>query len=309
MQKICSNCGFKNPLDRMYCQNCRILMRYITSYDLTTEELITDDDKQAVEDLKSIDSVIELIYKTIVEPRLKNVAAKMSMTGEYNPKIESLASDCADILSLESLPIVNVSNVGQSIAMTTGTESDAKIIIESSIVPRLSEKELKALIGHEMGHIKSHHLKYHAVAEQLERGIAFSGSIIGMNLISMPVRMALLSWHRESEISADRASLIVSGELTSAISMFEKILGKNVQTIDSDSTFSSIFEVMQTHPNHSKRIKALQEFSISENYNEIKKKLKRRKTFEKAFIETCRFCQSPKQIEDTFCPQCGKSLI
>jgi Zn-dependent protease with chaperone function len=284
-------------------------MRYITSYDFTTEELITDGDKQAVEDLKSINSVIEIIYKTIVEPRLKNVAAKISITGEYNPKIESLASDCADILSLERLPIVNVSNVGQSIAMTTGTESDATIIIESSIIPRLSDQELKALIGHEMGHIKSHHLKYHAVAEQLERGIVFSESIIGMNLISMPVRMALMSWHRESEISADRASLIVSGELSSAISMFMKILGKNVQTIDSDSTFSSIFEVMQTHPNHLKRIKALQEFSISENYNEIKKKLKRRKTFEKAFIENCRFCGSPKQIEDTFCPNCGKSLI
>ena len=284
-------------------------MRYITSYDLTTEELITDGDKQAVEDLKSIDSVLELIYNTIIEPRLRNIAAKMSMKGEYDSKIESLASDCADILSLERLPIVNVSNVGQSIAMTTGTESDAKIIIESSVIPRLSEKELKALIGHEMGHIKSHHLKYHAVAEQLERGIAFSGSILGMNLITMPVRMALMSWHRESEISADRASLIVTGDLSSTISMFVKILGKNVQKIDSDSAFSSIFEVMQTHPNHSKRIKALQEFSISENYNEIKKKLKRRKIFEKAFIETCRFCGSPKQIEDIFCPQCEKSLI
>ncbi len=160
-----------------------------------------------------------------------------------------------------------------------------------------------------MGHIKSRHLKYHAVAEQLERGIAFSGSIIGMNLISMPVRMALMSWHRESEISADRASLISAGELSSTISMFLKILGKNEQRIDSDSTISSIFEVMQTHPNHSKRIKALQDFSISENYNSIKKKLERRKTFENAFRDTCRFCGSSKEIEEIFCPSCGKSLI
>lgn len=309
MHKICKNCGFKNPSNRMFCQNCRIMMRYITSYDFTSEDIITDGDKQAVEDLKSINSVIELIYKTIVEPRLRNVAAKISMTGESNPEIESLVADCADVLSLERLPIVNVSNVGQSTAMTTGTELDAAIIIDSSIVPLLSDKELKALIGHEMGHIKSHHLKYHAVAEQLERGIAFSGSIIGMNLISMPVRMALMSWHRESEISADRASLLAAGELSSAMSMFVKILGKSGQRIDSDSTFSSIFEVMQTHPNHSKRIKALQEFSISEHYNENRKKLERRKIFEKAFVEICKFCGSSKQIEDTFCPSCGKSLI
>ena len=309
MHKICKNCGFKNPSNRMFCQNCRIMMRYITSYDFTSEDIITDGDKQAVEDLKSINFVIELIYKTIVEPRLRNVAAKISMTGESNPEIESLAADCADVLSLERLPIVNVSNVGQSTAMTTGTELDAAIIIDSSIVPLLSDKELKALIGHEMGHIKSHHLKYHAVAEQLERGIAFSGSIIGMNLISMPVRMALMSWHRDSEISADRASLLAAGELSSAMSMFVKILGKSGQRIDSDSTFSSIFEVMQTHPNHSKRIKALQEFSISEHYNENRKKLERRKIFEKAFVEICKFCGSSKQIEDTFCPSCGKSLI
>lgn len=309
MHKICKNCGFKNPSNRMFCQNCRIMMRYITSYDFTSEDIITDGDKQAVEDLKSIDSVIELIYKTVVEPRLRNAAAKISMTGESNPEIELLAADCADVLSLERLPIVNVSNVGQSTAMTTGTELDPAIIIDSSIVPLLLDKELKALIGHEMGHIKSHHLKYHAVAEQLERGIAFSGQIIGMNLISMPVRMALMSWHRESEISADRASLLAAGELSSAMSMFVKILGKSGQRLDSDSTFSSIFEVMQTHPNHSKRIKALQEFSISEHYNVIKKKLERRKIFEKAFIEICKFCGSSKQIEDTFCPSCGKSLI
>jgi hypothetical protein len=308
MHKICGNCGFENPLERMFCQNCRIMMRYITSYDFTAEDIITDGDKQAVEDLKTIDSVIELVYNTVVKPRLRNVAAKISMEGVSNPEIESLASDCADTLSLERLPIVNVSHVGQSTAMTTGTELDATIIIDSSIAPRLSDKELKALIGHEMGHIKSHHLKYHAVAEQLERGIALSGSIIGMNLISMPIRMALMSWHRESEISADRASLITAGELSSTISMFLKILGKNGQRIDSNSTFSSIFEVMQTHPNHSKRIKALQDFSISEHYNEIKKKLERRRTFEKAFIETCRFCGSPKQIEETFCPSCRKSL-
>ncbi len=309
MLKICGNCGFKNSSERMFCQNCRIMMRYITSYDFTADDIITDGDKQAVEDLKSIDSVIELIYKTVVEPRLRNVAAKISMSGEYNSKIESLAADCADTLSLERLPIVNVSDVGQSTAMTTGTELDAAIIIDTAIVPRLSDKELKALIGHEMGHIKSHHLKYHAVAEQLERGIAFSGSIIGMNLISMPVRMALMSWHRESEISADRASLLAAGELSSAVSMFVKILGKNGQRIDSNSPFSSIFEVMQTHPNHSKRIKALQEFSISAHYNNVKKKLERRRTFEKAFVENCRFCGSSKQIEETFCPSCRKSLI
>ena len=283
-------------------------MRYITIYDFTAEDIITHDDKQAVEDLKSIDSVIELVYKTVVEPRLRSISKKISMEGIFNPKIESLAADCADILSLERLPIVTISNVGKPTAMTTGTEIDATIVIDSKIVPRLSDKELKALIGHEMGHIKSRHLKYHAVAEQLERGIAFSGSIIGMNLISMPVRMALMSWHRASELSADRAGLISAGELSSTISMFLKILGENEQ-IDSNSTISSIFEVMQTHPNHSKRIKALQDFSISENYNSIKKKLERRKTFENAFRDTCRFCGSSKEIEEIFCPSCGKSLI
>ena len=309
MHKICGNCGFKNPSERMFCQNCRIMMRYITSYDFTEDDIITEGDKQAVEDLKSIDSVIELVYKTVVEPRLRNISAKISMEGVTNPEIESLAEDCADILSLERLPTVNVSNVGQSTAMTTGTELNATIVIDSSIIPRLSDKELKALIGHEMGHIKSHHLKYHAVAEQLERGIALSGSIIGMNLISMPVRMALMSWHRESEISADRASLVAAGELSSTISMFLKILGKNGQKIDSGSTISSLFEVLQTHPNHSKRIKALQDFSISKHYADIKKKLERRRAYEKAFIETCRFCRSSKQVEEIFCPSCGKSLI
>src|SRR4030042_5415710 len=107
MHKICKNCGFKNPLNRMCLNNCRIMMRYVTSYDFTTEDIITDGDKQAVEDLKSINSVIELIYKTVVEPRLRNVAAKLSIAGESNPEIESLAAVCADVLFLECLQIMN----------------------------------------------------------------------------------------------------------------------------------------------------------------------------------------------------------
>jgi hypothetical protein len=54
--------------------------------------------------------------------------------------------------------------------------------------------------GHEMGHIKSRHLLYHSLAETLAGGIGISASLIGpeINLISMPMRLALLAWQRES---------------------------------------------------------------------------------------------------------------
>ena len=277
---------------------------------MAVEDFVTDGDRKALAVLKATGPIPYLVNSLIVEPQLRRFNERLSrrnLSTGPNILVESVARDCANTLCLDFLPIVNVTDLGQENAFTTGTDSKATIFIGESLVDRLSIDELRALLGHEMGHIKSRHLVYHSIAEVLAQGMAFSSYAFGLGTISIPLRLALLAWQRESEFSADKASLIAAANFTPVASMFAKIVGID-EIINSDTTLSSILEGFQSHPNHLDRLRAVRKFAESEDYSQIIRKLNQRKMFEKAFGVTCNFCGASKQVEETFCPNCERSL-
>jgi len=304
----CRKCGFENRYDRLFCQRCSSRLRHATSYDLTVDDFVTDGDLRAFEALKIMGPSLHLVYTTFVEPRLRSFAARLSRRSRPNQEVESLAAECAEVLSLDVLPVVYVTNIGQPNAFTTGSDSSATITIDTSLVDHLSHPQLRALLGHEMGHIKSRHLMYHSVVEFLEHGIALSASLIGAGLASVPIRLLLLAWHRESEFSADRTSLIAAGDFTSVATMFAKIVREPSEQAGANTSLSSFIESFRSHPSYLKRLRSLEEFANSARYSDIRTRLERREAFEKAFTETCRFCGAPKGVEEIFCPVCKLSL-
>jgi len=275
------------------------------------DDFLTEGDKDAFEILEETKPIFNLLYSTFIKSRLRNLTEKISKTTKkstFYEKIRMLNIECGDILSLDRLPDIYVTDLGQKNAFTTEINSKANIIIDSSLINYLSDDEMRSLIGHEMGHIKCHHLLYHSIAELLEQGLEFSTSLMGFRLLSIPLRLALKAWHRESEFSADRASLIVTDNLNSVASMFTKIV-KNPNTIQFKTNLNSFFEILSNHPTHLNRLNALKDFADSTQYLKIKKKLQQRRIFEKAFINKCRFCDGVKNIEDIICPNCNKSLV
>jgi Zn-dependent protease with chaperone function len=311
MLTACRRCGLENYQGALFCGRCRSALQAATSYDLSVEDFVTDGDRRALGILKATGPILHLVHSMIVEPQLRRFNEKLSrrnVASRPNSLVESLATDCANTLGLDFLPMVYVGDIGQENAFTTGTDSKATVFIGQSLVDRLSIDELRALLGHEMGHIKSRHLVYHSVAEVLAQGMAFSTYAFGLGSISIPLRLALLAWQRESEFSADKASLIASASFTSVAAMFAKIVGVD-EIINSDTGLSSILEAFQSHPNHLDRLRAVREFAESAEYSEIVRKLNQRKMFERAFSVTCRFCGGTKEVEETFCPSCGRSLV
>jgi len=275
------------------------------------DDFLIEGDKDAFEILEEAKPIFSILYSTFIKFRLRNLTEKMSKTTEkstFYKEIGMLNIECSDILSLDSLPDIHVTDLGQKNAFTTEINSKPVIIIDSSLINYLSEDEMRSLIGHEMGHIKCHHLLYHSIAELLEQGLEFSTSLMGFRLLSIPLRLALKAWHRESEFSADRASLIVTDNLNSIASMFTKIV-ENLNTIQFKTNLDSFLEILNNHPTHLNRLNALKNFSDSTQYLKIKKKLQQRRIFEKAFINKCRFCGEVKKIEDVICPNCNKSLV
>lgn len=103
-------------------------------------------------------------------------------------------------------PIVN--------AFTGGVEKPV-IVLHSSLIERLNDEEVLAVIAHEVGHIHAEHVLYLTVARLLEAlaNVALAASPIAnivTQILSSTMRGALLAWARRAELSCDRAALLVT---------------------------------------------------------------------------------------------------
>ncbi|MEM2982365.1 MAG: M48 family metalloprotease [Candidatus Bathyarchaeia archaeon] len=308
MSSTCKKCGLVNVDGKFFCEYCGARLHRSSIYDLTVDDFITDGDREAFNILKCIGSLIPFLYSTIIKPKLQTATSKY-IRSHTSPteRLTTLSVDCAEILALEYLPEVYVTDLGQKNAITLGDDSEALIVLDNGLQKSLSDGELRALLGHEMGHIKSRHLAYHVTAEVLERGLAFASHLTNTGILSLPVKPILLAWHRESELSADRASLIVAGDITHVETMFLKMIGEALSR-KVDTTVNSVIETFSSHPHYLNRLKALREFLTSTEYKMISMKLLRKKMLRSALVEFCRFCGSSKHVEDVFCPSCGRAL-
>jgi Zn-dependent protease with chaperone function len=89
------------------------------------------------------------------------------------------------------------------------------IVLNSSLVELTDAEQLRFVLGHEVGHIVSEHALYRTLLFILLR---FSGTVVpGVEQSVAPITLALLEWHRKAEVSADRAGLLASQDLHTAV--------------------------------------------------------------------------------------------
>lgn len=219
--------------------------------------------------------------------------------------------ECAHALCLERLPSAYViGGTGPPNAFTFGDDDAPIVVIDERLAQGMGPDELRSLFGHEMGHIKSRHVLYHSLADVLAQGVGISASFAGLDLISTPMRLALLAWQRESEFSADRAALIASGNPKHVASMFAILGGiPNRPISENTSLLEGIAKIFRSHPFLNERVNAVLRFSNSEEYVNIVRKSNHRRMLSNAFTPICKFCGSPKAIEAIFCPECKKSQV
>jgi Zn-dependent protease with chaperone function len=258
--------------------------------------------------------VLPYLVKHLALSRLeKDLSSKLSREARevtFPSRVDALLKPCAIALSLETLPKVLVIEGAQPNAFTFGSEDHASVVLNSSILSLLTEVELSALLAHELTHIRSGHMLYHTVAELLGGGIGFSASFLGLSVVTVPVRLALLSWHRESEVTADRGSLVVVGDLDVMKSLLTKLAvfssGQSSFERENAGMVESASEVFSTHPLYVNRFKRLKEFSEDQQFLRSRRKIETKLKLLRALIPVCRFCGARKAIEDLFCPVCER---
>jgi len=99
------------------------------------------------------------------------------------------------------------------------------IVLMSGVLGLMDNDELAAVIAHEVGHIKAGHLLYKSMSSAVDffGGVANDFSLGFSKFVTTPVQVGLLTWDRWSELTADRAALLVVGEPRVCLRMLMKL--------------------------------------------------------------------------------------
>ena len=99
------------------------------------------------------------------------------------------------------------------------------IVITTAAVEQLDDDELRALLGHEIGHVRSGHAVYKTIMMILTRWAA-SLSWLPVGAIALrAIIAAMLEWWRKAELSADRAGLLAGQDPAASLRLLMKLAG------------------------------------------------------------------------------------
>lgn len=166
------------------------------------------------------------------------------------------------------------------------------LTLYSGLVDLLDDREIHAIIGHELGHIVCEHMLYKSSADILTKfGALVAGGLIGLDakVISAPIELALLRWSRAAELSCDRAALLVVGDPEVVASAMSKIAGGSRRFADElsvrdviaqaesfdeeatsiDKVIDIVYHMGLTHPDPIRRAREIMMWWDSPEYRQI----------------------------------------
>ena len=97
-------------------------------------------------------------------------------------------------------------------ARTFGTDNACVIVIDSSCLEDFSDRQILALLGRELGHIKKNHITYlnaFGMIDDLIRSIPIGSALLEKTLVNA-AKGLFLEWLLAAEYTADRAAAIVA---------------------------------------------------------------------------------------------------
>ncbi len=219
--------------------------------------------------------------------RLGCLANSARVSATQFPSLRASLAEAAERLDISPLPELYVQLDPRPSAYTLGVEKPF-ILLSSAAIDLWDAEELLAIIGHELGHVASGHSVYKtllAVLLKLSGGIAGSLPLGGLALAAAAA--ALKEWDRKSELSADRASLLVIQDAPVVYRCLMKSAGgpraaqmdlneffrqaKDYEEGEGivDSIYKLIDVVGETHPFPVVRMTALQEWERGGAYQAI----------------------------------------
>ncbi len=222
----CRYCGQLNQIKvngggQAKCGRCRLSLigePHKKFADLDKHDYVHPADSRALAALRAIPGIDVAVKKLLAvtgESAIHVIfmASAVRVTPQQCPDLHAkLQVACTTLgvdmpeLYVQQNPVVN--------AFTGGVQRPV-IVLHSSLLERLTDEEVLAVIAHEVGHIHAEHVLYLTVARLLEAlaNVAITAAPVAAlvaQLLSGTMRAALLAWARRAELSCDRAALLVT---------------------------------------------------------------------------------------------------
>ncbi|WP_431044489.1 M48 family metalloprotease [Streptomyces sp. P1-3] len=180
----------------------------------------------ALRKLSGFDTVFKALSGLLPERslRLLYLSDSVRVSDRQFAHLHEMLRDACYILDLERVPAMYVTQDPKPTAMCVGLDEPI-IVLSTGLVELLDEEEMRAVIGHEVGHALSGHSVYRTVLLFLTNFALKVAWIPLGNIAVTAIVTALREWFRKSELSADRAGLLVGQDLQASMRGLMKLAG------------------------------------------------------------------------------------
>lgn len=256
--------------------------------------------RQALENIPWVKEVSPKISEWFAEGSAYryHIANSVRVSSSQYPSLYSQYVKMARVLNLQQLPELFIANQPDINAYAMG-QKKYFIVVTVPLIDLMTEDELLAVIGHEMGHIKCEHMLYSSTAEILKMtGEALLAKIPLPPFVKQTanwsieaIEVALLEWYRKAEFSCDRAALLATQNLDAVCTMLTKLAGYSpnlkdpinlegirqqaldYEYIGNDSVLGKFMKLTalmrERHPYPILRVKEISEWANSNQYKQI----------------------------------------
>ncbi len=269
-----------------------------------------------IEMRRRIDSIplMYMFFDYIMKTRMPMIRQQLNLdcilTGPNQyPEIHEIGEDCARRLGIGVPKIYVKYDPYMNATAYAFDDSEPVIVFHSSLVDAMTPGELRAIIGHEAGHIHNNHSIYRTAAEMiLALSTGAAGSLLPglkdfLGLFTVGVRVLFQDWSRCAEITCDRAGMINADDMSDMSTGLAKFrlgraqgleninIDEYIRQIDeSQATPGRLLEIFNSHPVTHKRLLAAKLFSHCETLYGWRPEWK-----------TPELALSPKTLTDTKC--------
>ncbi|MFI6443560.1 M48 family metallopeptidase [Kitasatospora sp. NPDC050543] len=242
----------------------------------------------ALRKLTGFDDVLKKLAGLVSERsiRLMFLATAVKTSERQFPELHNMVRDAAYVLDLEKVPDLYVTQDPAVNAMCIGIDSPI-IVLTSGLVELLDEEELRAVVGHEVGHAMSGHAVYRTMLLILTN-IAVRIAWVPLGGLAITALItALKEWFRKAELSCDRAGLLAGQDVQASMRGLMKLAGGHQlgeMNVDAfleqaeeyekagdlrDGVLKLLQVLPQTHPFAVVRVAQLKKWAESDEYRSI----------------------------------------
>jgi Zn-dependent protease with chaperone function len=180
----------------------------------------------ALRELRGFDDVVRGFFGLWNERgfRLSYLAGAIRADHRQYPRVHRLFTEAATTLDVLELPELYVEQAPIIHGRAVGMDRPF-VVISTAAVEKLDDDELRILLGHEIGHVRSGHAVYQTIMMILTRWAA-NVSWLPIGTIALrAIIAAMYEWWRKAELSADRAGLLAGQDPAASLRVLMKQAG------------------------------------------------------------------------------------